>query len=273
MPSGITDLHVHSGPSLAPRHHYDREMADEVRSAGVSRFVLKAHEGSTAERARLIGAGAIGGIVLNSPVGGANPSAVQVAADLGARVVWLPTLSSPQHRMAADSVELRAHGGSTFSAVEVCDETGHLRPHWLEVLDVIAAFDMLLASGHIPVETALVLFRAAHTLGVRRFLVNHPMLPFLGWREEFVAPLLELDARVEVGCLADHLSPPDLPATRRLLADYPPSLMVFGSDLGHSMFPMYMEGLSQWFGDVASLFSDSSLERIMTTNGSDLVGP
>ena len=38
------------------------------------------------------GDGAVGGIVLNSPVGGANPDAVRLAAALGGRIVWMPTV-------------------------------------------------------------------------------------------------------------------------------------------------------------------------------------
>ncbi|MFP4512820.1 MAG: DUF6282 family protein, partial [Acidimicrobiales bacterium] len=106
--SGLIDFHVHSGPSLAPRHHDDHQVSELMQAVGVERFVLKAHEGTTAERATLIGGGAIGSIVLNSPVGGANPDAVEVAARLGARVVWMPTISSSAHQAAESSAELKA---------------------------------------------------------------------------------------------------------------------------------------------------------------------
>src|SRR5487761_534860 len=105
----LVDLHVHSAPSLLPRHGDDRATAAAAERAGIELFVLKAHEGSTAERALLVGGGAVGGIVLNSPVGGANPEAVRVAAQLGARVVWLPTISSPAHKRANRSAELSVH--------------------------------------------------------------------------------------------------------------------------------------------------------------------
>ena len=97
---GVLDLHVHSAPSLVPRHSSDPGTRRAVAASGVTGFVLKAHEGSTAERAALLGDGVFGGVVLNSPVGGANPDAVMVAARLGGRVVWLPTSSSPAHRAA-----------------------------------------------------------------------------------------------------------------------------------------------------------------------------
>ena len=89
----MADLHVHAAPSLLPRHGDDRATVAAERAVGFSTVVLKAHEGSTVERATCAGDGAFGGIVLNSPVGGANPDAVEVAARLGGRVAWMPTVS------------------------------------------------------------------------------------------------------------------------------------------------------------------------------------
>ena len=43
---GMVDFHVHSAPSLAPRHSHDPETMAEAKAAGVAKFVLKAHEGS-----------------------------------------------------------------------------------------------------------------------------------------------------------------------------------------------------------------------------------
>ena len=115
----MVDFHVHSGPSLAPRHSHDPETLETARAAGIATFVLKAHEGSSAERAELLGPEAVGGVVLNSPVGGANPDAVAVAARFGARVVWLPTISSPTHVAACERPELAAHRDISFRTVPV----------------------------------------------------------------------------------------------------------------------------------------------------------
>ena len=39
-----------------------------------------------------------GSIALNSMVGGLNPSAVDLALAMGAKVVWFPTISAPHHQ-------------------------------------------------------------------------------------------------------------------------------------------------------------------------------
>jgi hypothetical protein len=233
--------------------------------------VLKAHEGSTAERALLAGGGAVGSIVLNSPVGGANPDAVKVAAAFGARIVWMPTISSVTHQNAESSPELSAHDGVRFASVRVSAD-GAVLPEWNDVFDEVAAADMVLAAGHVSMDEAVAVFRLARSRGVQRFLVNHPMLPFLGWRPEHVKELVDLNAHIEVGVLADLLSAEDdETATQQLAAQYPSSLLVFGSDLGHQKYPDAVPGIGDWLEAAAAKLTDGLLDRITTTNGKELL--
>jgi hypothetical protein len=270
---GIVDFHVHSAPSLVHRHHLDPELPGVMSSIGVERFVMKAHEGSTAERAALVGEGAVGAVVLNSAMGGANPDAVEVAIRLGARVVWMPTLSARAHRAAHTSSELSAHKGLTFREVPVCDADGQLRDEWLEVIDLVAEHDVVLASGHIDMDEAVTLFRVASARGVRRMLVNHPLLPFLGWRDEHEALFTELGVHIEVGVLADILagSLEGLTATERLRARYPDSLLVFGSDLGHHLYPDFAVGLVEWLEHAEHRLGAPAVEKITRTTGRGLL--
>ena len=142
----MVDLHVHAAPSLLPRHGDDRATVSSERALGFSTVVLKSHEGSTVERAALAGDGVVGGVVLNSAVGGANCDAVEIAARLGGRVVWLPTVSSATHQRGASSPELQVHKGFELRRVDVVTD-GRVRPEWLDVLDTVAAHDLLLASA------------------------------------------------------------------------------------------------------------------------------
>ena len=229
---GMTDLHTHASPSLLPRHGNDAETVSAERGLGFTTVVLKSHEGSTVERAAIAGDGVYGGIVLNSAIGGANPDAVEVAARLGGRIVWMPTVSSRTHKRGASSPELSVHKGFELGAVDVIDG-GALRPEWYDVLDVIAAHDLVLASGHLSADETVVLFREAKARGVGRLMVNHPMMAFLGWNAEASAVLQGLDARLELGILPDLLGDADR-SSLLLTRTYPTSLLVFGSDLGHA---------------------------------------
>ena len=258
---GMVDFHVHSAPSLAPRHSHDPETMAEAKAAGVARFVLKAHEGSSAERALLLGDEAVGGVVLNSPVGGANPDAVAVAAVLGARVVWLPTISSPAHIAASSSPELSAHRGISFREVPVVED-GAVRPEWLDVFDEAARSGMVLASGHLTMDEAVVALDTARGRGVDRLLVNHPGLNFLGWRDEHLEQFRALDAHLEIGVLADLLAGEAGPTTEDLVASYPHELLVFGSDLGHRDYPPIAEGIRDWVERLDPILGDHGLELV-----------
>jgi len=267
----MADLHVHASPSLLPRHGDDATTVAAERAVGFSTVVLKAHEGSTAERAAVAGGDTFGGVVLNSPVGGANPDAVQVAARLGGRVVWMPTVSARTHKAGAASPELAVHRGFELGPVEVIDG-GRLRPEWLVVLDVVAEHDLLLASGHLSAAETVTLFTEAQRRGVRRLLVNHPMMAFLGWNDEAAATLRCLDAYLELGILPDLLGGPG--RSSLALADtYPTSLLAFGGDLGHAAHDPPAVAVAPWLHALERRVGPVRAEAIMTTQTRELLLP
>ncbi len=275
--SGVADLHVHGAPSLVERHGFDHEVLGAHGSVGVDFAVLKAHEGSTVERAVLAGqrdaaAGVtvVGGIVLNSPAGGANPDAVEVAARLGGRVVWMPTISAPAHIASAANPELSVHKGLAFRQVDVVDDAGALLPAWRDVLDVVAAHDLVLASGHLTCGQALVLFRAAKAAGVTRMLLNHPRMPFLQWDDAAAPEFAQLGVVLELGILPDILTTNGPPSTT-LGEVYPHDLLAFGGDLGHAHYPTMEQALPGWLADLERCVGESDTEMIMTSVGRRLV--
>jgi hypothetical protein len=102
-------------------------------------------------------------------------------------------------------------------------------------------------------------------------LVNHPMMPFLGWDDSFGKPLRSLGVHLELGILPDLLHAEGRKSTS-LIDAYPDELLVFGSDLGHAHHPTLAAALP---GFLHSLQSRVGLERaaaIMTTNGRELIG-
>lgn len=277
--SGVADLHVHGAPSLVPRHGLDHEVVGAHAQVGVDLAVLKAHEGSTAERAVLAreragtdGVQVLGGIVLNSPVGGANPDAVEVAARLGGRVVWMPTVSAPAHVASVARPELSVHRTLSFRQVDVLGDAGALLPAWQEVLDVVAAADLVLASGHLTCAEALVLFRAARAAGVRRMLLNHPRMPFLQWDDAAAPELARLGVVLELGILPDLLTP-DGPRSTTLGEVYPHDQLAFGGDLGHADHPTMAQALPGWLAELEACLGEAGTERALTTVGRELVLP
>jgi Family of unknown function (DUF6282) len=267
----MADLHTHASPSLLPRHGDDAQTLAAERALGFSTVVLKSHEGSTVERAAIAGPGVYGGVVLNSAIGGANPDAVEVAARLGGRMVWMPTVSSRTHKLGAASPELSVHRGFELGPVDVVDN-GALRPEWRDVLDVVAAHDLVLASGHLSADETVVLFRAAKSQGVNRLMVNHPMMAFLHWNTAAARTLQELDAHLELGILPDLLGDDDH-ASLLLTATYPTTLLVFGGDLGHAHHAPPSVAVAPWLHRLEHRVGPTAAAAIMTTQTKGLLIP
>lgn len=267
--AGMADLHAHAAPSLMPRHHDDRNMVAAEQSVGFTTVVLKAHEGSTVERAAAAGPDVYGGIVLNSTVGGANPDAVEVSARLGGRVVWMPTISSRAHQAAAASPELSLHREFTLQPVDVLDD-GKLRDEWYAVLDIVASHDLLLASGHLSASETVVLFREARRRGVERLLVNHPKMAFLHWDQEASQMLEQLGAYLELGILPDLIGG-DGHSCLSLVDTYPKTLLAFGSDLGHVDHPSPVDGVAPWLRRLEKRVGEKDAVQIMTTQTKNLL--
>ena len=93
---GSYDLHVHAAPDTEERRMDALEAARHAYEAEMGGFVLKSHQYPTAPLTYALnrmypGLKVYGSIVLNRSVGGVNPDAVEVAAGLGTKVVWMPT--------------------------------------------------------------------------------------------------------------------------------------------------------------------------------------
>lgn len=207
---GAVDLHVHPAPSPLPRRIDAREAGELAGEAGFEAIVVKSHHHSTVMDVLALGepggngsgARVHGGIALNSAVGGLNPHAVDLALKMGGRIVWFPTIASPQH-----IAHHRAHPDLKFpklavklqpeEPIDVFGDDGQLKPEVDRILESIAEADAILASGHMAPASITAVFEAAREKGVRRMLVNHP---------NFVIEASYDDARhwVGLGALIEH---------------------------------------------------------------------
>jgi hypothetical protein len=192
---GAFDPNVHVAPDFAPRRITDLELAGRCLELGLAGFGLKSHYAPTAERAAVVtaavpGVRALGTITLNQAVGGLNATAVEVAARGGARIVWLPTVSSENEIGEVEhadpdgnipvwvrfELELRA-AGLRPRAVPVVDDDGAPLPELLDVLAVAARHDLVLATGHLSRDEIFTVVDAAVEAGVRTIVVTHPEFP------------------------------------------------------------------------------------------------
>lgn len=166
---GAIDLHLHAGPDVRERKLTYLEAALQARDAGMKAILIKSHFTITADIASLIqplveGIMVFGGVALNSSLGGLNPEAVETALRLGAKQVWMPTLSAAnQHRYEGKK------GGITILTRE-----GNLKKDVVEILEIISRWDAILSTGHLSQKEIFVLVREAKKRGVKKILITHP---------------------------------------------------------------------------------------------------
>jgi hypothetical protein len=150
--SGAADLHCHFGPDPHRERSVDAfEAASEAASAGHRAVVLKSHDSPTAALAWAVqrtvdpSLSVFGGICCDREIGGVNPAAVETALALGARIVWMPTLSSRQDVVNGIAAQLGIPG----PGLVVTDDDGALLPETHEVLALVRDHDAILATGHV----------------------------------------------------------------------------------------------------------------------------
>ena len=196
--TGAADLHAHFGPDPhRSRSVTGLEAARQAATAGHAAIVLKSHDTPSAGLAAALdplvdGTAVFGGVCCDHEIGGVNPAAVEVALRLGARIVWLPTLSSAQDVANGVAAQLGIPG----PGLRVIDEDDGLTADTLAVLDLVAEFDAVLATGHVSTTEHLAVTRAFATRG--KVLVTHTM-------EELAGPNLGAAQCAELGALGAHI--------------------------------------------------------------------
>lgn len=180
---GAIELHCHSAPSVFARRQDDWELVEDIKAAGMAGVLIKSHESLTSDRATLLrtkeqGLQIYGGLVCNYFTGGLSPFAVDAAIRLGAKCIWMPTISSQEHfdHFAKKKTEL-------FSSVHpvvqpsqglaIWDVDKQLLPEVHQILDLIAEADIILATGHLSPPEVMALVAAARDHGVSKILVQH----------------------------------------------------------------------------------------------------
>lgn len=200
---GAVDIHIHTSPDIFERNVTATLAGEMARDAGMAAIVVKSHSTDTAARASEAtdrsGFPVYGGVALNYSVGGLNPYAVSESARQGGRLVWMPTLGAEHFVKNAHHAPMLQSGiPAGVSGIRVLDEHGQLKPEVFDILDVIAANDMVLCSGHVSPEETAVLVPAAHAHGIRRIVITHPQAPFVAMGEAEMTSLADYGAFMEL---------------------------------------------------------------------------
>lgn len=180
---GAIELHCHSAPSVFGRKQTDWELVEDIKAAGMAGALMKSHESLTADRATLLRAKEpelrmYGGLVCNYFTGGLSPYAVDVAIRLGAKCIWMPTLSAKQHFDHFAHKKTRLYGSERplqqpETGLSIWDKQQRILPEVHTILDLIAKADIILGTGHLSPPEVMALSDAARTHGVRKIVVQH----------------------------------------------------------------------------------------------------
>jgi hypothetical protein len=283
------DLHVHSAPDVLPRKMDDVEMAQRIITSGMKGYAIKSHYFCTSERAETIrkifpSCNAIGTITLNSSVGGINPMAVEMAGRSGAKLVWFPTVDSehelehlarsPSQKLpywAQIKEQMKAEG--VISPTICILKDGKLKDEVFGVLDIIARFNMILATSHISKEETFSLVKAAKERKVERIIITHVDFPSTFYTIEEQKELLKY------GAFAEHCY--TTPATGKVAWEVAieqiraigAERIVLTTDLGQSTGVFPDEGLAL-YGEklLANGFSEADIRTMIVKNPASLIG-
>ncbi|HLG91563.1 MAG TPA: DUF6282 family protein, partial [Acidimicrobiales bacterium] len=217
------------------------------------------------------GVSVFGGVCCDTPVGGVNPAAVETALALGAKLVWLPTLTSRQDYLSGVAAKLGLPG----PGISVVDAEGRLTPETQEVLALVADHGAVLATGHVSTEEHFAVARAAR----RRcqLLVTHATEELAGpnLSVEACRELAELGAYVElcamtcIGALATR-QPAELAACAAAVG---PARCTLATDFGQAANPRPADGF-QAFADalVEAGLSPAEVRTMACENPCRLLG-
>ncbi|KCV82109.1 hypothetical protein ATO10_09688 [Actibacterium atlanticum] len=283
---GTVDPHVHSGPSIAPRAVDHLELARIYSENGFAAMVTKDHDYSGVICARMIAdhfpdlkTKVFSGIVLNNVVGGINPHAVEHTGAMGGRIVWLPTLAAENH-LEWEKSSGWAHPASTLKIRQASPvplfENGKLRPEVLDLLDVMAATGMALASGHIHVSETKAVFAEARNRGVERLIFTHPE-DIVGASMEDTKEIADMGAYVEHS-LAFFLEGSKFRTRtndelRAFIDLVGAERTILCSDLGQVGTLAPFQGFQRGVATCLALgCSDDEIRQMMASNAADVIG-
>ena len=169
---GVIEMHVHCAPDTTKRMLHALDYARDCRARGMAAVLLKCHQFNTNEMADTIsravpGIEVFGSITLNETFGPRiNVFAARQALSMSdgrCRCVWLPTQSAIGDRKSKGKT-----GG-----IAVCDEQGKVVPEVVQLMELCAEKNVILATGHSTPEECVALAVRAHEVGVPKFVCTH----------------------------------------------------------------------------------------------------
>lgn len=288
--NGVVDIHIHAGPSVANRKVDAYEMLHQAEDAGYAGYLVKDHYVPSThgclmvERHFSASCRVFSSIAMNNSVGGFNINALDCAYNMGAKIAYMPTVSSKMHIDSHKGKKFHGSGGMTApeEPIYYLDGDGKVIPQVKEVLDYMAAHpDFVLATGHGTPAEIDALIEEAFTRGVKHILVNHPHFS-VNASEEEVLRWARAGANIEITAMEHGMVLEDrddlfnsIDLVRRVLdSGVPAERIVISSDFGQAVSPYPVEGMYKYLNllyDVVGIDEDT-LAVMVKKNPARLMG-
>ncbi|MFH1381392.1 MAG: DUF6282 family protein [Chloroflexota bacterium] len=280
--AGAIDMHVHFNPdSLQERRQDALKLAYSARDLGMRAIVLKCHDGNTTPVALLVSelvpeVRTFGSVTLDNEVGGLNPAAVLSAARMGARVVWMPTITAANSKARTEkTMGFKIPG----PAQTILDTQGKLLPAAKEIFQIVKEYDIVLASGHLSPKETFALAEEAQKIGFAKMVVTHALqwpLVDTPISEDNVKQLAKSGAFIEhsfwgwMPTIANAADPKLIVASVKATGA---GRCIMSSDFGQIYHPPAPEGLRLFITTMLrNGLTEQDIETMVKTNPANLLG-
>jgi hypothetical protein len=270
---GAIDLHIYTEPDSIARSIDALEAAKLARDRGMRAIALKHHYDQTAGLAYLArklypGIEVFGGVDMDLTIGGLNPRAVeymtQVTGGYG-KFVFMPT---------NDSEAQVKYSKQNRPFVKV-SENGALVPEARAVIAMVARHDLILGSGNISAEEALMVFREGQRQGLKRMIATHGMNAPTLLTIEQAKEAAKLGAFIEIvgGNLAGKDAQQKIDRFAGQIRAVGPASIIMASDLGQKGNALPPEGFAVFIDAMRKKgFTDQELDLMTRKNPATLLG-
>ena len=273
---GSIDLHIHPGPDVISRRLDAMEAAQQARQAGMRAIVIKNHFYPTAPLAKLVrqlvpGIEVFGSLCLDHEVGGLSPAALKNSAELGAKIVWMPTFSAANARRSPAST-------SQTTGLSIVDSSGKLLSEITPILELVKQYDMVLATGHISPAETHVLIKEAVKVGISKLIITHPLEQGISvepFALEDLQRLARMGAFIELTCLGllptsgGNNASKIVEVIKAIGARY----LIMSTDLGQAYNPTPAEGMRLFIATLVNKgIASEEIDLMVKVNPGKLLG-
>ena len=211
MVEGAIDVHCHIDLEFTAKERKrepEFQWLPKADAMGMRGVVLKSHWWPTVNVVPYILASVDtkislwSSVALNITAGGPNPCVVEACAELGGKMVFLPTWSARndvERKGFSSRMQSIYKNGATLENPQYyfLDDRGKLIARGREIIECCKSYGLTLGMGHVSWQESMAFIEAAHQMNFNRIVINHAQNFVIG------APLDALKRAGDLGAFTE----------------------------------------------------------------------